>query len=236
MRMIIAEQKPLSEICANLEGHKRILIAGCRSCVAICLAGGEKEVGILAEALRLRSTLKGSDWEIAEITVERQCEKEWVREMARSVGGKDAVLSIACGVGAQTVQDMYPAIRVIPGLNTSNMGAPEEPGIFLEKCGGCGDCILHLTGGVCPIARCAKSLLNGPCGGSQDGRCEVSPETPCAWDEIHRSLKRLGRTDLMEQVIPPKNWIPSRSGGPRRIVRPEAVLTPEEKEAKGGTI
>jgi ferredoxin len=231
--MIIGEQKPLKEICDILEGHRRILVAGCRSCVAICLAGGEKEVGILAESLRLHSDLNGKGWEIDEITVERQCEKEFVREISTRIEGKDAVLSIACGVGAQTIQAMYPKVRALPGLNTSNMGAPVEPGIFLEKCGGCGDCVLHLTGGICPIVRCAKSLLNGPCGGSQNGKCEIGKETPCAWEEIYQSLKELGRLDLLEANIPPKDWTPSRSGGPRKIVRPEEVMTEDEKQLRG---
>lgn len=232
--MIIAEQKPLNEIFANLEGHTRILVAGCRSCVAICLAGGEKEVGILAEAIRLFSDLHGKCWTVSEVTVERQCEKEWVREIAPLVEKVDCVLSLACGVGAQTVQEIFPDVRVIPGLNTSNMGAPEEQGKWSEKCAGCGDCVLHLTGGICPVARCSKSLLNGPCGGSENGVCEVNPEIPCAWDQIYHSLKRLGRLDLIEQVIPPKNWLPSRSGGPRKIVKKDAVLSPEEKEVKEG--
>jgi len=230
--MIIGEQKPLREICRNLEDHTRILVAGCRSCAAICLAGGEKEVGILAESLRLFSDLNCKGWEISEVTVERQCEKEWVREISPLVDGVDAVLSLGCGVGAQTVQEIYPETRVLPGLDTSNMGAPEEQGRWAEKCGGCGDCVLHLTGGICPIARCAKSLLNGPCGGCQDGKCEVDPETPCAWDQIYHSLERLGRLDLMEEIIPPKSWIPSRSGGPRRIVRKD-VLLEEEKRVRG---
>lgn len=215
------------------EGHKKILVAGCRSCVAICLAGGEKEVGILAESLRLYSDLRSKGWEVDEVTVERQCEKEWVLEIAPRIQSKDAVLSIACGVGAQTIQSLFTHVRVLPGLNTSNMGAPEEPGIFMEKCGGCGECVLHLTGGICPIVRCAKSLLNGPCGGSQNGNCEISPEVPCAWDQIYHSLEKLGRLDLLDEPIPPKNWLPSRSGGPRKIIKPEAVLTPEEKELRG---
>ncbi len=231
--MIIGEQKPLKEIVAMLESNQRVLISGCRSCVAICLAGGEKEVGVLAETLRLHSDLNGKGWDVRESTVERQCEREFVREISASIEDADVVLSIACGVGAQTIQALFPDTRVLPGLNTSNMGAPDEPGVFKEKCGGCGDCVLHLTGGICPIVRCAKSLLNGPCGGSQNGKCEIGNDTPCAWEEIYQSLKRLGRLDLIEQNIPPKNWIPSRSGGPRRIVRPEAVLTKEQKEAKG---
>ncbi len=233
--MIIAEQKPLRDIIAELDGHRRILVAGCRSCAAICLAGGEREVATLAEALRLHSDVRGKGWRISEVTVERQCEKEWVRGAASIISGCDAVLSLACGVGAQVMQAEYPDIRILPGLNTSNMGAPEELGIYLEKCEGCGDCVLHLTGGICPVARCSKSLLNGPCGGSQNGKCEVNQDTPCAWDQIYQSLRRLGRLDLMEVNIPPKNWLPSRSGGPRRIVRKEAVLSPEERQAKEGT-
>jgi hypothetical protein len=231
--MIIGEQKPLKEICDILEGHRRILVAGCRSCVAICLVGGEKEVGILAESLRLHSDLSGKGWEIDEVTVERQCEKEWVHDIAPRLEGKDAVLSIACGVGAQTIQAMYPKVRALPGLNTSNMGAPVEQGVFMERCGGCGDCVIHLTGGICPIVRCAKSLLNGPCGGSQNGKCEIGKDTPCAWEEIYQSLKELGRLDLLEANIPPKDWTPSRSGGPRKIVRPEAVIVESEKQMRG---
>jgi hypothetical protein len=232
--MIIAEQKPLPEILAELEGYKNILVAGCRSCAAICLAGGEKEVATVSEALRLHSDLAGKGWAVSEITLERQCEKEWVREASSKVEGQEAILSLACGVGAQIFQELYPLARVLPGLNTSNMGAPEEQGIYLEKCGGCGDCVLNLTGGVCPVARCSKSLMNGPCGGSQDGKCEVNPDTPCGWDQIYQSLKRLDRLDLMEQNIPPKNWLPSRNGGPRKIVRKEAVLAPEEKQITEG--
>ncbi len=233
--MIIAEQKPLQEIITNLDEGERILVAGCRSCVAICLAGGEKEVSVVSEALRIRSDTTGSGWKIEEVTLERQCEKEWVREIASKVKECDVVLSLACGVGAQIVQELYPGTRVVPGLNTSNMGAPEEQGIYLEKCGGCGDCVLHLTGGICPVARCSKSLMNGPCGGSQNGKCEVGQDTPCAWDQIYQSLTRLGRQDLLERTIPPKNWRPSRNGGPRRVINQEAVLSPLEKETKEGT-
>ncbi|MEM0448845.1 MAG: methylenetetrahydrofolate reductase C-terminal domain-containing protein [Methanomassiliicoccales archaeon] len=231
--MIVGEQKPLEEIFRMLSGHERILVAGCRSCVAVCHAGGEKEVSILAEALRLRASLANHPWKVEEITVERQCEREWVEAMGPLVKGKDAVLSLACGVGAQTVQVLYPRIRVLPGLNTSHMGAPDMPGVFVEKCGGCGDCLLHLTGGICPIARCAKSLLNGPCGGSQNGRCEISPEVPCAWDQIVRSLEAMGRSDLLEEPIPPKSWLTARDGGPRRTVIPTAVISEEQRKMKG---
>jgi hypothetical protein len=233
--MIIAQQKPLPSVIGILGSHENVLVVGCRSCTAICLAGGEKEVGVLSEALRLHSEVHGKGWDITEITLERACEKEWVGQLREVIKDRDCVISLACGVGAQVIQEMNPSVRVVPGLDTSNMGAPEEQGVFLEKCGGCGDCVLHLTGGICPVARCAKSLMNGPCGGSQEGKCEISPDTPCAWDQIYHSLERLGRPELIEVVIPPKDWRPSRSGGPRKIVRPEALLDPEERRMLEGT-
>ena len=226
--MIIAERKDLARLIGMLEGRRSILVAGCRSCVAVCQAGGEREVAALAEALRLHAAAGGLKRSIETVTVERQCEKEWTRETAPLVEGKDAILSLACGVGVQVMQETFPDVQVLPGLNTSNMGAPVEQGIYEERCGGCGDCVLHLTGGICPVARCSKSLLNGPCGGSQGGRCEIDPETPCAWDMIYRSLLRLGHAELLEVNIPPKDWTPSGHGGPRRIVRKRAVLEDEE--------
>ncbi len=228
--MIIAEQKDITRIIEMIDGRRSVLVAGCRSCVAVCQAGGEREVAPLAEALRLHAAAGGLERSVETVTVERQCEKEWVQEIAHLVEGKDAVLSLACGVGAQVMQALYPEVQVLPGLNTSNMGAPVEQGVYEERCGGCGDCVLHLTGGICPVARCSKSLLNGPCGGSQNGRCEIDPETPCAWELIYRSLVRLGHPELIEVNIPPKDWMPSRHGGPRRIVRKSAVLSDEERD------
>ena len=231
--MIIAEQKTLNDVIKMLEGHRNVLVVGCRSCVAVCLAGGEKEAQILAESLLLHSELMGKGWNVEQITLERACEKEWVREMGSAMEGRDAVISLACGVGTQVIHELHPGVLIVPGVNTVSMGAPEEQGIYVEKCGGCGDCVLHLTGGVCPVARCSKSLMNGPCGGSQNGKCEIDPDTPCGWDLIYRSLKEQGRLDLMEVVIPPKNWKPSRSGGPRKTVRKEAVQTDEERTLRG---
>ncbi len=218
--MIIAERKPLAELLGMLEGAQEITVLGCRSCTAICLAGGEKEARELAEALSLHSELKGKGWRVCTVTVERACERELLSPLE---GSKGTLVSLACGVGAQVVQEAFEDLRVLPGVNTSSMGAPEGMGVFVERCAGCGECILHLTGGICPIARCAKNLLNGPCGGSQNGRCEVSPDTPCVWDQIVRILERQGRIDLLEVCIPPKDWRPSGSGGPRRTVNSEAL-------------
>jgi ferredoxin len=187
--MIIGAQKPLEEIFKMLEGQERILVAGCRSCVAVCHAGGEREVAILAEALRLRAALESKPWTVEEVTVERQCEGEWVSAMAPLLEGKDAVLSLACGVGAQTVQAMYPRVRCLPGLNTSNMGAPDEPGVFVEKCGGCGDCVLHVLSPDAPRAcSTGPAVARRTVNARYHRTCPAPGTRSCAawmpWDEL----------------------------------------------------
>ncbi len=223
--MIKAEQKPLDEILDFLEPHKKILLAGCNACVAVCHAGGEKEVGILASALKMARRKAGQKLEILEDCSTRQCEPEFVEELKEKVEDVEAVLSIACGVGVQTVVRRFAETPVYPGLNTTFIGETEELGVWVERCQACGNCVLHLTGGVCPVARCAKQLLNGPCGGSQDGNCEIGNEVPCAWQEIYDRLKAIGQLNRMEAIIPVKKWgKESRDKGPRTIVREDLKL------------
>jgi len=119
---------------------------------------------------------------------------------------------------------------VLPGLNTAFMGLPTEQGVWEERCAACGSCILGLTGGICPIARCAKQLLNGPCGGSQNGLCEIGHDTPCAWQLIYDRLKAQNRLHLLMEIQPAKNWSTSRDGGPRRIAREDLRLAAQVSE------
>jgi len=136
----------------------------------------------------------------------------------------EAVVSIACGAGVQFMAEMYRKTPIYPGIDTNFIGVTEEQGVWTERCQACGDCKLHLTGGICPITRCAKSLLNGPCGGSSNGKCEVDPETDCGWQMIYDRLKELGRLDQMEVIIPINDWTTSRDGGPRKIIREDLKL------------
>jgi ferredoxin len=218
--MIIGHRKPLAEILKMLEPFDKIVLAGCKGCVAVCAAGGEKEVGILASAIRLGRKKDGKDIEIKEVTLERQCDPEYIEQIEGFVNDYQAVLSIACGVGVQYLAERYKDIPALPGLNTDFMGGSLEQGVWAEKCQGCGACVLHLTGGICPITRCSKSLLNGPCGGSAAGKCEIDPEVPCGWQLIVDRLESLGLLEkLYEEVMPLKDWTTSRDGGPRKIVR-----------------
>jgi len=205
--MIIAERKPMEEIKQLIAPYKKVLVAGCETCVAVCWAGGEKEVGILASQLRLARSAEGSEISVLEATVERQCEREMVAEIKDKVAEVDAVISLACGSGVQTMAEMFEDKPVFPGVNTTFIGMPEKEGLWVEMCGACGDCFLDRTGGVCPIVRCAKGLLNGPCGGTRKGgKCEIDPDKDCAWVLIYRRLEKQGRLDVMRKYYAPKNY------------------------------
>jgi len=222
--MIVAEQKPLDEIRGLLGDAKRVLIVGCGTCVTVCFAGGEKEAGILGSLLRMSARMDGAPRDVTETTVQRQCEWEYLDAIRDRVAEADIVLSLGCGVGVQALAERYPNAVVVPGLNTKFMGLPLEQGVWAERCAACGQCLLGLTGGICPIARCSKQLLNGPCGGSSKGRCEVNPDIECAWQLIYDKLKAQGRLQLLMEITPPKDWRTSRDGGPRKIVREDLRL------------
>lgn len=227
--MIVAEQKSLNEIQALVGNAKNVLVAGCGTCVTVCFAGGSREAAILAASLRMASKISGGEKAVADVTVQRQCEWEYLEEIAGQVHDVDLVVSLGCGVGVQAMVEYFPEAWVVPGLNTKFMGLPTEQGVWAERCAACGDCILGLTGGICPIARCSKSLLNGPCGGSEDGHCEISPEVPCAWQLIYDRLSGMQKLDVLLELQPPKNWRTSRDGGPRKIVREDLRLAQEEE-------
>jgi len=217
--MITAERKPMEEIMEYVEPYDRILLVGCNECVTVCAAGGRKEVGILSSALQMAFMKKGKTLEVRELTLERQCDPEYVEELVNEIDKVDAVVSMACGCGVQEVARRYKGKRVFPALNTKFMGASEKPGVWAERCQGCGNCVLGDTGGICPIARCSKRLLNGPCGGSTGGKCEISNDVDCVWQLIWDKMCELGIQDRYEEVAPAKDWRTGRGGGPRKIIR-----------------
>lgn len=226
--MIIAEQKSLEEIKRLIGKAENVLVVGCGTCVTVCFAGGAREAAILSSALRMSTKLDGDGKNVTDVTVQRQCEWEYLDQIADRVADADLVLSLGCGIGVQAIAEHFPKAWVVPGLNTSFLGIPTEQGVWDERCAACGDCILGLTGGICPIARCSKSLLNGPCGGSEAGHCEIDPNVPCAWQLIYDRMSAMGKLDLLLEIQPPKNWRAARDGGPRRIIRQDLRLTSEE--------
>jgi len=218
--MIVAEPKPIDEVRGYLTPHARVLVLGCGTCVTVCNAGGEREVSVLASVLRL-----GTGKQITEATIERQCDAEFFEPITAQAADCDAILSMACGVGVQLAARLFPDTPVYPALNTQFMGINEGAGRWSEACLGCGDCKLGLFGGVCPVTQCSKSLSNGPCGGSENGMCEVDPENvECGWQKIVDRLKAIGRLDLLETNEPPRDWSKTHDGRPRAITRKDVSV------------
>jgi ferredoxin len=221
--MIIADRKPLGELLEMVKGCDRILILGCKGCVTVCNVGGTKEVGVLASILKIARKKEGRPLHVDEKTIERQCDPEYIAQVKDLVGQYDAVVSMACGVGPQFLSEAYPDQRFFPAVNTTSFGGALSHGIWSERCAGCGTCLIHHFDGMCPIARCSKSLLHGPCGGSARGKCEISKEVDCIWDMIVKKKMEKGRLGDLTKMKPNKDWRTARDGGPRKSIREELV-------------
>jgi ferredoxin len=219
--MIVASPKPIAKMKSLVDRHQKVLFAGCGTCVTVCLAGGEREVGIAGYAVRMARRLAGQPIEIEQMTIERQCENEFIQEAAAAVERNEAVVSFACGAGVQAMAERFPTKPVYAALDTQFLGILEKQAVWTEKCLGCGDCMLADFGGICPVTRCAKRMLNGPCGGSTEEHCEVSKDTPCAWQLIYKRLEAIGQLDRIEGIQPPKDWSPAWHAGARQVVREE---------------
>jgi ferredoxin len=217
--MIVAERKTIPELKDIIDGYKNILVLGCGTCVTVCLAGGEREVAIISSALRIAFRKSDEHVKVNELTIERQCDNVFIETAAEEIKKCDAVLSLGCGAGVQAIAERFPDKPVYAGLNTSFLGILESRGVWTEKCAQCGACVLADFGGICPVTRCAKRMLNGPCGGSRIERCEISPNQPCAWQLIYKRLTSIDQLDKIKKIHPAKDWSKSLDGGSRTIIR-----------------
>ncbi len=199
--MIIGERKPYDEIRTSLKGCRKVFVLGCGTCVSVSMAGGEKEVELLASQLAMSSRLEGNGLVIAKATVQRQCDREFIEPVLAEARTCDAVLSMACGAGVQLVAELLQTVPVIPAVNTRFIGVTEAEGLWSERCRACGDCRLALYGGICPVTICAKGLLNGPCGGANYGKCEADRNKDCAWELIYERLRQQGRLDNLRTIF-----------------------------------
>ena len=205
--MIVAERKPFDEIKTMLAGCRKVFILGCDTCVSVCMAGGKKEVGLLASQLRMSFKKDGKDIQIDEDTVERQCNREYMELVLNKLQDYELVVSMACGAGVQLLADLSEPLQILPGVNTRFIGMTPKDGTWEERCRACGDCVLGETAGICPVTVCAKGILNGPCGGTDHGKCEVDPEKDCAWTLIYRRLEKMGKLDNIRKDFPPRNHL-----------------------------
>ncbi len=226
--MIVAKRKPFDEIKDFLKDYKKVLTAGCGTCVAVCLAGGEKEVSVLNAELDMARKLDENPIELGAITIERQCDREYLEALDTMVEGYDAILSMACGAGIQLLAERYPEKPVFPGVDTSFIGVNQDVGWYEERCRSCNSCVLGMTGGICPVTMCAKGLYNGPCGGTNQGSCEINKDQPCAWYKIYERLSIQDRLDNILEFTPVQDW---ENQIPRTVIQP-GYKTPENAAEK----
>ena len=224
--MIVAEQKPFEEIGQMIAPYGRVLIPGCGTCMTVCDAGGEREVSFLHSALRLAQAKRGNGTHtFTEYTLKRQCDPEFLDLLVDKIADVDVVLSLGCGIGVQAIAERFPELPVLPGVNTSFMGMIKESGVWDERCAACGDCRLEETAGICPITRCTKGILNGPCAGTKNGKCEANKDMDCAWVLIYKRLERLQQLEKMRRYYPPRNF--------RTIPRPKRIVSKASADVGG---
>lgn len=202
--MIISEKKPFEEILEYLKDSKKVIITGCSLCASTCKVGGEEEI------LAMKAKLEEKGIEVLGYKVlDPSCNllktKKDLKILKEELKEADAVISLACGDGTQTVAKLVKN-PVYPGNNTLFIGEMERIGQFVEACKACGNCQLGWTGGICPVTMCAKGLLNGPCGGARNGKCEVEPENDCAWIIIYNKLKEQNKLDNLSQIREPRDY------------------------------
>ena len=211
----ITAQKPFEEIGEILGGIERVYLIGCGTCATMCHTGGKSEVLDIKSKLE-EAGKKVTGWMVIPTACD-ELTKYALEECAKDVEEAEGILAMTCAFGVQTIT-LYTIKPVYPALNTLFVGKEETPGHFIEVCMQCGNCILGKTAGICPLVRCGKSLLNGPCGGSVDGKCEIDPDIPCAWQLIIDRLAALGQLDKLEEIVPPRDWSTSQAGGPRKLI------------------
>jgi len=222
--MIVAKRKPFEEIKEMLKGYKKVLNVGCGTCVAVCLVGGEKEVAVLNAEIDMARKLDDNPIQIDGYTVERQCDREYLAELDDKVAAYDALMSMACGVGIQFLAERFSNKPVFPAVDTSGLAVNQAVGWYEERCRSCQSCVLGWTGGICPVTMCAKGLYNGPCGGTNNGSCEINKDQPCAWYMIYERLSKQGRLENLMRVHPVNDW---KDQTPRTLIQP-GYKKPEE--------
>ncbi|MBW1776687.1 MAG: methylenetetrahydrofolate reductase C-terminal domain-containing protein [Deltaproteobacteria bacterium] len=227
--MIVAKRKPIEEIKELLSGYQKVLNVGCGTCVSVCLVGGEKEVNILNAEIEMSRKMEDNPIEMGAACVERQCDREFLAALDDKVGEYEALMSMACGVGIQFLAERFPDKPVLPAVNTTGLAVNQDIGWYEERCRSCGNCVLGWTAGICPVTMCAKSLYNGPCGGTNKGSCEIHTDQPCAWHMIYERLSQQGRLDLLMKVHPANDW---QDIGPRTLIQPGYEKTVEEGQKK----
>ena len=212
--MIITKQKDMEKILSSID-NKSVFIAGCNECATLCHTGGEEEV------IAMKKALEGRNIEVTgHVVLEPAChflnDKRIFRKHKEELDKAKKILVLACGNGVQTVSEIIQNAEVISGTDTLFLGEIKHANEFEKRCNLCGECVLEDFAGLCPVTRCPKGMLNGPCGGSKNGKCEINPNLECVWNAIYERLKEKGKLSQLKKIYEPKDW--SKSLETRRII------------------
>jgi hypothetical protein len=199
----ITKQKPFEEIQRQLDGFDRVYIAGCGTCTTMTKTGGMEEVLAMKERLQELGKLV-TGWIVIPTACDEMTEVS-IKENNGAIQNASCILVMSCALGVHKLST-YIGKPVFPAVDTLFIGVEDGPGYFQEVCAQCGQCVLGETAGICPLTACHKGLLNGPCGGTNNGKCEVDKEKDCAWTLIYQRLKEQGRLDLMRRFHSPRDY------------------------------
>lgn len=202
--MIITKQKKFEDLL-NSVGKDPVFIVGCNECATLCHTGGEEEVLAMKDAFE-KKQVRVSGWVILEPACHLNNDKRLLRSFKEELSKSKKILVLACGNGVQTITEIFDDKDIISGTDTLFLGEIKRVNEFDKRCDMCGECLLDLFGGLCPVSRCPKSMLNGPCGGAKGGKCEINPDMDCVWDQIYNRLKQSGKLHLLEEIQKPKDW------------------------------
>ena len=211
--MIITQQKKFEDILCSVKNGPVFLI-GCSECATLCHTGGEEEILAIKNEFE-KKNIKVTGWVILDPACHFLNDKRLLKDHESEINHAENILVFACGNGIQTVSEIIDNTNIISGTDTLFLGEIKRLSDFQKRCSLCGDCLLDLFGGFCPISRCPKEMLNGPCGGSIDGKCEISTDTECIWDIIYSKLRKKGQLNKLKEIQKPKDW--SKSIEIRRI-------------------
>ncbi len=202
--MIVTESKPVEQILEQTSQDKKLFLLGCGGCADVCQTNVTNSIGDLAKKLT-ESGKEVTGWVVIDFLCNKVLIASRLQSYLEKISNADAVLILSCGIGVQAVSKVVPR-PAHPALNTISMGG--FPGVWpsTERCAECGDCVLSLTAGICPVTTCAKSLMNGACGGSSEGECEVEKKRECGWALIYDRLKSLGREDNLKRISTPRDY------------------------------
>lgn len=221
--MIITKSKEKEDILGMLKEVKSVYLLGCSECASLCGTGSPEALAEM-KALLESEGKKVTGSSVAKTGCQVLGSKVELKPYKEAVDAADAVIVMSCGAGTQAMVEVFKDKKVYPANDTMFLGNMTRFQQFDERCSMCGECIIDKTGGICPVTTCPKGILNGPCGGTNNGMCEVSPDIECAWAKIYARMERTGEVEKFKQINPAKDY--------SKKLSPKVWVVEKKKEEK----